>query len=102
MDNPIACEQIEGSMPFYAESGGKYVNVPAKLLVGCLREVPFILGSMCYCLQLVIYLFSQYSITVPLPELLVDIHPVDSLPLVLILHQQVRVVVHFLGIEMDV
>lgn len=65
-------------------------------------EVPFVFGGVRDCFQLVVYLFSEHAAAVPLPQLLGDVHPVDGPALVLELHQQVRVVVYFLGMEMDV
>ena len=68
-------------------------------MVACLRYPPLILRALRNRLKLIVKIIRQLSFVGPLPQLLIVIHPVDSLSLVSVLHQQVGVVIRLLSVE---
>jgi hypothetical protein len=79
-----------------------YICEPADLLVGGLRNVPLVLGSVGDCLQLIVDLPSELGLVMSIPEFLLVVDSLDGLALVSHLHEQVGVIIGFLGVEINV
>lgn len=76
-----------------------YIDVPSYLLITSLRHLPFVLGDMRYCFQLLIYLRGQVGLLHLIIQLLFNINAIDSSPLVFVFHEEERVVIRFFGIR---
>ena len=79
----------------------KYVCVPAKLLVGSLREIPLVLGDVGHSLQLIAQLVCQGSLLHLVVHFFLHVDSIDGSAFVPVLHQQKGVVVGLLGEEID-
>lgn len=71
-------------------------------MVTGLGRVPFVLGSLCDSFELVVDLTGEFGLVIAIAKLVLVVDAVDGLALVAHLHEQVGVVIGFLGVEVDV
>lgn len=67
-----------------------------------LGEVPLVLGSESDGFKLIIDLICELSLVITILEFVIIVDSIDCLALISHLHEQVRVVVGLLGVEVDV
>jgi len=99
---PIACAQIWNFIISFAELLMNYLCKPSNFLITRLWYIPLIFRSVSNSLKLIIYLPSQLSLIVSIPQLFVIINSINRFSLIPHLHQQIWVIIRFLGIEMNV
>ena len=76
-----------------------YLCVPSDLLVAGLWELPLVLRDLGYCFEFIADFVGKDGLLHLVVKLLAHIHAIDRPAFILVFHQQERVVIRFLSIE---